>query len=102
VNHTATIFVFGTLGFATHVLGTWADYCKQYAKVGLWTYVQLDPPSWIASLVGTAVVLSVSQEVDPFLPIHAAPEVLSVLLGYTGSSVLAKLSGILGFGTGDR
>src|SRR4051812_46141695 len=97
-----TIFIFGALGYLVHVLTSWADYCRTKGAVSLSVYLRQDCPGWIASSVGTIVVLLVTLDVSPLLPVHVGGHLLSVLLGYTGSSVLAKLSGIAGLGTGER
>jgi len=97
-----TIFIFGMLGYLVHLLSSWADYCRTTARVHLTTYIQLDLAGWIAATAGTAVVLLVTIDIDPLLPFHVGKHLLPVLLGYTGSSVLAKLASIVGLGTGER
>lgn len=97
-----TIFLFGMLGYLVHFTSSWAEYCKTVRPLNVLAYWQQDVSGWTSATLGSVVIVLVTVDVGQTLPLQVSPRLLSVLLGYTGSSVLAKLSGTFGIATGER
>jgi len=97
------IFTFGMLGYMVHLLGSWAQYCKTQKPVRLWEYIAQDWAGWVSATVGAVVVVALTLDVSALAQsVGLSPKLLATLLGYVGSSILAKLSNTFGLGTGDR
>lgn len=82
-------------GFALHFLGRYGEYLRQNGKISPLAYVLQDPAGWAAAMIGTVVALVALPELGPLLGLKGeATPLTSLMIGYMGSSLSAKLPGL--------
>lgn len=94
------------LGFLLHVNGRYIEYRRAVAKVWPWTYIAQDPPAWVGAVIGTLIAILILPDVEAVLTAFALPaqlvekiklawRVLYFCAGYAGSSIIAKVPGMI-------
>lgn len=105
---TLLLIFMGGAGLAIHFLTRWGDYWRTTEKVGPWTYIQLDPAAWMASMLGSLVFWFALPELDSFLsglPVGwslGRTPLGALACGYVGSSIGPKLMAMLAGRAGIR
>lgn len=101
---TSTLVCWGLLGFLTHFISCWAEYCKTTEKLTPVKYVERDTAGWIAACVGSLMVILLAPDVFSMLQVTLpiTPRLEGALMGYAGSSLIPKLLGMVGLTTGER
>lgn len=100
------LHIIAGLGFLLHLTMRWGEYRRAIEKVSLWAYVMQDPPAWIAAVVGTVIAVMLVPDISAILAAYEVPASLTdkvmaaarliyFLAGYAGSSLVAKLPGLI-------
>lgn len=100
------LHIIAVLGFLLHLVMRWGEYRRAVEKVALWSYVMQDPPAWIAAVVGTLIAVMLVPDISAVMAAYDVPASLSdkvaaaarliyFLAGYAGSSLVAKLPGLI-------
>lgn len=103
---TIDLHLIAVLGFVLHVLTRWGEYRRAVDKVGLWAYIRQDPPAWAAAVVGTAIAIMLVPDISAIMAayevpaslrdkVEAAARLIYFTAGYMGSSLVAKLPGLI-------
>lgn len=109
------LYVIALLGFLLHLLMRWGEYRRGVEKLGLWAYVAQDPAAWGAAVVGTVIAVMLVPDISAIMAayqvpqsihdkVQAAARLIYFTAGYMGSSLVAKLPGLVfpGLGHPDR
>lgn len=100
------LWVIAGLGFALHFVGRYGEYRRAVEKVWPWAYVAQDPPAWVGAVIGTVIAVLVLPDIEAVLAAFQLPaqlvekvrlawRLLYFCAGYAGSSVIAKVPGML-------
>ena len=100
------LWLIAGLGFALHFVSRYGEYRRAVAKVWPWTYVGQDPPAWVGAVIGTLIAVLILPDIEAVLGAFALPptlvdkiklawRVLYFCAGYAGSSVVAKIPGMI-------
>lgn len=84
------------IGFLLHFLTRYGEHWRTSpdGKEGPHKYVMRDPIGWASALCGVLAGLSLLPEIAPLLGVSVSP-VGAFVVGYMGSSLAAKLPGII-------
>ena len=100
------LYLIAFLGFALHFTGRYGEYWRAVEKIWPWHYVLRDPPAWIGAVLGTLIAILLMADIAALIAIAqvepalrdkllGAMRLLYFLAGYGGSSIVAKLPGLI-------
>ena len=89
-----TAWILAALGFAMHFLARYGEYRRSVDKVGIIEYVVADWIAWISAVIGATASVLMLPTIGPALGLMANDAGYFVI-GYMGSSLAAKLPGLL-------
>ena len=87
-------FFISAAGLVFHFLGRWGEVWRTSAPIGPGAYILLDPIGWASAGLGAIVALILLPEIGPLVGLYATPAG-AFGAGYMGSSLAAKLPGLL-------
>ena len=92
------------LGFLLHFASRWAEFTRTHGKIGPVPYVKNDAPGWMFAVTATVATYLILPEIGGIVGMAELTITPggAFLVGYTASSLGAKLPAILGRGTGER
>lgn len=89
-----TMWTLALLGFAMHFFSRYGEYIRAVEKVNMIRYVVADWVAWTSAIIGTAAAVLLLPTIGPAIGLMANDAGYFVA-GYMGSSLTAKLPGLL-------
>lgn len=94
MNIDATLVLMTLLGLLLHFLSRYGEFWRSSGKLGPGAYLMQDPIAWAVAAIGTLVAYVLLPELGPLVGLSATPAG-AFGAGYMGSSLAAKLPGLL-------
>lgn len=101
------LVVLSFLGFVVHFGMRWGEYWRTKERITPWSYSLQDLPGWVTSVAATVALMMLLESLPQILGLP--PElshsnlmgVMAFLVGYSGSSIAAKVPALF-TGKGER